>query len=95
MSVLCQTCREAVELFIGLYGAQAWNLALTVLALGGIYVGGGIVAKLLPLFIDGRFLEAFRAKQPFEKLMTEIPVHIILDPRTAQFGAAQAAADLF
>jgi glucokinase len=44
----CATCVEAVEMFIDIYGAQAGNLALTVMATGGVYVGGGIVTKLLP-----------------------------------------------
>jgi glucokinase len=90
----CAACREAAELFVGLYGAQAGNLALTVMALGGVYVGGGIVTKLLPLFTQGTFMAAFRAKMPFEKLMNDMPVKIILDARTAQRGAAHAATDM-
>jgi glucokinase len=90
----CATCSEAVELFVSLYGAQAGNLALAVMALGGMYIGGGIVTKLLPKMTGGAFMEAFTAKQPFADLMAEIPVHILLNPQTSRIGAAHAAAEL-
>lgn len=90
----CVACREAVDLFFEAYGAQAGNLALTVMATGGVYVGGGIVPKLLPLLRGSAFLSAFVDKGRYEGLMREIPVHVILDPRTGLIGAIQAAAAL-
>jgi glucokinase len=87
----CPTCREAVDMFLGAYGAQAGNLALTVMATGGVYVGGGIIAKLLPLVAASGFMDAFVAKGRYRTLMTEIPVQIILNPRTALLGATHAA----
>ncbi len=81
-------------MFIDIYGAQAGNLALTVMATGGVYVGGGIVTKLLPKMMSGAFMRAFTAKGRYAGLMAEIPVHVILNPRTALLGAAQAAAAL-
>ncbi|MFI5311924.1 MAG: glucokinase [Gemmatimonadales bacterium] len=87
----CTTCREAVDLFLAVYGAQAGNLALTVMATGGVYVGGGIVPKLLPLVPASEFMPAFVAKGRYEPLMREIPVWVILNPRTALIGATQAA----
>jgi glucokinase len=89
----CPTCAEAVEMFLGLYGAQAANLALTTMALGGVYVGGGIVTKLLPKLEAGGFMQAFRAAGRFEALMAETPVHVILNPRTSLLGAAQVAVE--
>jgi glucokinase len=90
----CATCVEAVEMFLDLYGAQAGNLALTGMTVGGLYIGGGIVTKMLPKVTDGRLLAAFFAKGRYEPLMRTIPVWVILDPKTALLGAAQAAVDL-
>jgi glucokinase len=90
----CPTAVAAVERFVSIYGAQAGNLALTVMATGGIYVGGGIVNKLLPVMSSGAFVNAFVAKGRYEKLMREIPVWIIRDPDTALHGAASVAATL-
>jgi glucokinase len=77
-----------------LYGAQAGNLALTVMGIGGVYVGGGIVTKLLPKMTTGAFMNSFRAKGRYAQLMAEIPVYIILNPNTSQLGAAQATCEL-
>jgi glucokinase len=90
----CPTCAEAVTMFVRLYGAQAGNLALTTMALGGVYVGGGIVTKLLPKITGGAFVEAFTAKEPHRALVERIPVWILLNPRTSQLGAAYVAAEL-
>ena len=84
-------CAEVVDWFVRLYGAQAGNLALTVMATGGVYVGGGIVGKLLPRVRGGGFLAAFRAKGRYEAFMEEIPVRVILNPRCSRLGAAEAA----
>jgi glucokinase len=90
----CPTCAEAVALFLSSYGAQAGNLALTVMALGGVYIGGGIVTKLLPRLSTSDFLPAFLAKGRYHALMADIPVHVMLNPNTSQLGAAYAAKDL-
>jgi glucokinase len=78
-------------MFVAIYGAQAGNLALTVMAIGGVYVGGGIVTKILPAVARGGFLAAFTAKGRYAALMADIPVHVLLDPGTALLGAAHAA----
>ena len=90
----CPTCAEAVGLFLRLYGAQAGNFALATMAVGGVYVGGGIIIKLLPKVTDGGFLAAFTAKDPHQALMQRVPVWVLLDPKTSELGAAHAAADL-
>jgi glucokinase len=90
----CAACVEAVEIFVSLYGAQAGNLALTVMSTGGMYVGGGIVIKLLPQMTAGSFMDSFTAKGRYRALMEAIPVEIILNARTSQIGAAHAAAAL-
>lgn len=89
----CPASTEAVEMFVRMYGAQAGNLALTVMATGGVLVGGGIVGKLLPK-VGGSFVQAFRAKGRYEPFMSEISVQVILDPGTSRLGAAVAAAEL-
>lgn len=88
------TCRRAVDLFLRLYGAQAANLALTTFALGGVYVGGGIIRKMLPRAADGPFREGFLDVGRFRDFVESIPVHAIREPRTAVEGAARVAAEL-
>lgn len=90
----CGTAVAAVERFVAIYGAQAGNLALTGMATGGIYVGGGIVNKLLPAIAGGAFMRAFIAKGRYERFMREIPVRIIRDPDAGLYGAAHVAATL-
>ncbi len=90
----CETCREAVDWFVRLYGAQAGNLALSVMAVGGVYLGGGIVTRLLAR-IDGEvFCSAFASKGRYQDLLRAMPIRAILEPKTALFGAVQAAVDL-
>jgi glucokinase len=87
-------CAACVELFASIYGAQAGNLALTVLALGGVFVGGGIAPKLLPVLQGGAFVRAFTDKGRFSRLLEGIPVRVSLNPRTPILGAARFAAQL-
>jgi len=80
-------CAEAVRLFVELYGAEAGNLALKSLAIGGIFIGGGIGPKILPALQDGNFIQAFKAKGRFLPLLDKIPVKLSLNPRTPLIGA--------
>ena len=82
---------QALDLMIEVYGRQAGNLALTLMATGGVFVGGGIAPKILPRLTDGRFLEAFLGKGRFEHLLRRIPVNVILNDLTALLGAARRA----
>jgi glucokinase len=84
-------CREALALFVSLYGSEAGNLALQYRATGGLYVAGGIAPKILPAIEKGAFLEAFRAKPPLTDLLDRIPVRVVLEQRLGLFGAAVAA----
>ncbi len=87
-------CARAVELFASLYGAEASNLALKALTIGGIYIGGGIAPKILPaLKQNDRFLRAFTDKGRFSKLLREIPIKVALNPRAPLLGAAAYAAE--
>ncbi|HEX5831769.1 MAG TPA: glucokinase [Gemmatimonadaceae bacterium] len=87
----CATCRRALETLAAILGGAAGNLALRTLATGGVYVGGGIPPRLLPVLREGAFLAAFRRKGVMSELVSRVPVHIILAPRTALLGAAHYA----
>jgi glucokinase len=85
-------CVQALDLFVSVYGAQAGNLALTVLATGGVYLGGGIAPKILPKLKEPGFMNAFTAKGRLSLLLREVPVRVIMNPKTALLGAARHAA---
>ena len=78
---------KALDTFVSIYGAQAGNLALSALARGGVYLAGGIAAKNLAKFRQGNFMQAFTDKGRMQGLMTEIPVHIVLDQDIGLKGA--------
>jgi glucokinase len=91
----CLLCRLALDTFVAILGAEAGNLALKVLATGGVYLGGGIPPRILPALRDeDRFLRAFRNKGRFSNLLTRIPVHVIVNPQAALLGAARYALDI-
>ena len=82
----------ALSLFCSVYGAEAGNLALKVLAREGVWVAGGIAPRILPFLRRGGFLDAFRDKGRYWELMARIPVHVVLEPAVGLLGAARAAA---
>lgn len=84
----CGLCRAALEMFVSILGAEAGNLALKVMATGGVYLGGGIPPRILPALQAGLFLKAFRGKGRMTALMNNIPIHVILNPKAALLGAA-------
>jgi len=84
---------KALEVFMAAYGAQAGNLALTVLATGGVYLAGGIAPRIVAKLGDGTFIRAFRNKGRMAELMERIPVHVIVSPDVGLLGAARAAAE--
>ena len=86
-------CSRALDLWVRAYGAEAGNLALKALATAGVYLGGGIAPRLLPKLREGEFLEAFRAKGRLSELLADVPVRVILEPKTALYGAARCAAE--
>lgn len=84
-------CEAALDLFIEILGSEAGNLALKIMASGGVYVGGGIPPRILDQLQNGRFMHHFVNKPPHTKLMRETAVHIIRNPKVALYGAAYAA----
>ena len=87
-------CAKALSMFGAIYGAEAGNLALKALALGGVVVAGGIAPRVVPLLRQGAFLSAFRDKGRLAPLMETIPVKVALNPKAPLLGAARVAAEL-
>jgi glucokinase len=86
-----EICVKALDMFVSAYGAEAGNLALKLLSVGGVYVGGGIAPRILEKLKDGTFMKAFTDKGRLSQLLINMPVRIILESRAALMGAAACA----
>ena len=84
-------CREALAMFASIYGSEAGNLALQYRATGGVYLAGGIAAKILPALRQDGFRASFRNKPPLDALLAKIPVRVVREPAVGLIGAAAAA----
>lgn len=89
----CDLCVATLETFVSILGAEAGNLALKVLATGGVYLAGGMPLHILPALDSGRFMEAFRRKGRMADLLAQMPVHV-LQHRAALIGAASYALEM-
>jgi glucokinase len=87
-----ELCVRALDLFVALYGAAAGNLALTLKATGGVYVGGGIAPRIVDRMKDPIFMGAFLDKGRLRGMLERIPVRVILNDEAALLGAARYAA---
>jgi glucokinase len=87
-------CEQTLEVFVEAYGAEAGNLALKLLPYSGLYIAGGIAAKIIPLMKSGSFMEAFNRKGRMRPLLEKVPVHIVLNPQVGLIGAAIRASNL-
>ncbi len=87
-------CGKALDLFTSVYGAAAGNLALQVMAIGGVYIGGGIAPKIIRKLKDGTFVKAFKDKGRLSHIVAHIPVKVIMNEKTALLGAASRAVSL-
>ncbi len=87
-------CHEALQRFCSIFGAVAGNLALTGMATGGVFLGGGIPPKILPALQASTFMKSFTAKGRFSDFMGTIPVQVIREDKAALIGAAQRAYEL-
>jgi glucokinase len=85
-------CQQALDIFVSIYGAAAGNLALKLMATGGLFVGGGIAPKIIEKLRDSTFMKAFVAKGRMKSLVEAIPVSVILNDKTALLGAGYYAA---
>lgn len=86
-----EICEKTLDMFVSAYGAEAGNLALKVLSVGGLYIGGGIGPRILEKLKDGTFLRAFQDKGRLSQLLINMPVRVILESRAAVLGAAAYA----
>ncbi len=84
-------CSAALEMFVTIYGAEAGNHALKCLALGGVYIGGGIAPQILPALTGGLFMDAFLHKGRFAPLLKDIPVRVATNSQAPLLGAAHFA----
>lgn len=87
----CDLAVEALAMFVEIYGSMAGNLALLLKATGGLYVGGGIAPKIIDKLKDGAFMRHYRDKGRMSALVDSIPVRVVLDDKTALYGAALCA----
>jgi len=85
-------CVQALDIFVSLYGAEAGNLALKILATGGTYVGGGIAPKIIRKLSSSAFMKSFSSKGRISAILKEIPVRVITNDKTALLGAGRVAA---
>jgi glucokinase len=84
----CELCRATLNIFVSILGAEAGNLALKVMATGGIYLGGGIPRRILSKLKDGTFMAAFVNKGRFGEILARIPVYVILNESPGLLGSA-------
>jgi glucokinase len=87
-------CLQVVNMFMHILGGECGNMALKVLATGGIYIGGGIPPRLISLFESDNFMNAFFNKGRFRPMLHSLPVHVILNKQPALLGAAYYGFDL-
>jgi glucokinase len=84
----CELCLGTLDTFVSVLGAEAGNMALNVLATGGVYLGGGIPPRILPALERAHFMRSFYNKGRFSEFLADIPVYVIMNPKVALLGAA-------
>ena len=94
MSGRCQQCADALWMFAAAYGAEAGNMALRGVATSGLYIGGGIAPRVLPVIRSRVFMDAFLTKEPMRDLLERVPVKVILNTDAGLLGAAVRAQEL-
>jgi glucokinase len=88
---LCPVCVRTLDLWVSMYGAEAGNLALKVLARGGVWVAGGIAVKICKKMEDGTFFRAFCEKEKFAALLAQVPIRMVLNEEAPLIGAMSQA----
>jgi glucokinase len=88
----CALAVKALDLWVAVYGAEASNLALKVMATGGLFLTGGISPKVLSKLAGPAFLKAFLAKGRMRPLLESIPVQVVTNEKAGLLGAARCAA---
>jgi len=91
LTEICPACMKTMQMFVSLYGAEAGNLALKLMSVGGMYIGGGIAPKILPLLDSDTFRNAFTHKGRLSSVIDNVPVYVIKTKKAPLFGAAHVA----
>jgi glucokinase len=91
LAAQCPVCVRTLDLWVSLYGAEAGNLALKVLARGGVWVAGGIAVKIRQKMEDGTFFRAFCEKEKFAAMLAQIPIRMVLNEEAPLIGAMSKA----
>src|SRR5262249_37131864 len=91
LAATSEICTRVLDIFVSVYGAEAGNLALKLMATGGVFVSGGIAARILPKLTTPAFLLAFTAKGRLQPLMEKIPVRVVTNDQVGLIGAARYA----
>jgi len=91
LSAKSELCEKTLDMYVSAYGAEAGNLALKILSVGGLYLGGGIAPRILEKLKDGTFMRSFTDKGRLSQLLINMPVRVILESRAALLGAAAYA----
>ena len=86
-----ELCKKALDIFVSIFGSEAGNLALKALAVGGVYLGGGIAPKIIEKLKGGTFMNTFTSKGRLSNIVSDIPVKVILNDKTALLGAVNFA----
>ena len=90
----CVLCRAALNMFVSILGSEAGNLVLKLMATGGLFLGGGIPPRILPVLRTEHFLKAFLSKGRMSKILHDVPVYVILNRRVGLLGAACYGLDM-
>jgi len=91
----CPICKATIDTFISILGSEAGNMALKVMATGGVYLGGGIPPRILPALKKSHFMENFLRKGRMSRLLLHMPVNVILSAKTAITEAAYYGLEMF
>lgn len=93
LSKECKVCERALDLFVYIYGEEAGNLALKLLSLGGLFIGGGIAPKIMSVMKQGLFMKGFLSKGRLAHVLSQMPIKLILNENTALLGASRYATE--
>jgi glucokinase len=83
-----------MDMFASIYGGAAGNFALQVMAIGGVYIGGGIAPKIIWKLKEGTFMKAFSDKGRLSEVVSQIPVKVVMNDKAALLGAAYWAMEM-
>lgn len=93
MNAKAPICERALDIFVSVYGAEAGNLALKLLATGGVFLSGGIAARILPRLQRPEFLRAFVSKGRMQPVLEKVPIRVVSNDQIGVLGAARHAAE--